>query len=173
MAVTLTTEQESVVQQGQRSLDLLPEYYNAGQQASQAISRDFEAFLLLSPDVLKTSALQWIKTAVQINQTHKLRDALTQLALTQELANAQAKITEFDKQLQGFDAFRKNFQTSAQFSGVPEVQLFLTDLQKVIEELSVGKDRAFFDQTVTQVLALKTGWEFRTLRYRNFNPGPP
>jgi hypothetical protein len=152
MALVLTPDQQAIVQQEQLSEAALPDYYSASQQDYLPISRDFEAFLILSDNTLKTSALQWIQTSVQINKGHQLRDALTQLALTQELSNAQAQITEYTKQLQGFDAFRQNFQTSQQFASIPEIQLFLNDLQAVIEELSVGNDRAFFDQTVTQVL---------------------
>jgi len=96
--------------------------------------------------------LGWIQKATNISKANKLRDDLTQLAIAQEFANAKAKLAEYDKQLNHFTDFRSNFQASAAFAGVTEVQLFLSDLQLGIEELAIGRDRAFFDQTISNVL---------------------
>jgi hypothetical protein len=152
MAITLDAEDQATVEQGQLAQAALPQYFSAALLKQVTISRDFEAFLLLAPNALKTSAIQWIQKAVAIHQSNKLRDDLSTLALTQELANAQAQMAECAAQLQGFESFRANFQTSSEFAAVPEVQLFLTDLQGTIDELAVKSDRAYFDQTVTQLM---------------------
>lgn len=148
----LTPADQSTVASKRRSEDALPEYFSATQQQDTRISRDFEAFLILAKDDLKTSAIQWIDKAVQINKGNKLRDDLTEIVLTNEAANSQLKLDEYDSQLEDFNEFRTKFQAQIAFADVPEVQLFLGDLQSVIEELIVGRDRAFFDQTVTKVM---------------------
>jgi len=149
---SLSPSEYSTVQSKQRAESALPEYFSAALNTNVTISRDFEAFLILAPSELKTTALDWIKKAVDINQNNKLRDDLIKITISQELANAKLKIDEFDKQLQNFQEFRQNFQTNTTFSSVPEVQLFLSDLQSVIDALALGRDRAFFDQTISVVM---------------------
>jgi hypothetical protein len=148
----LTPDQQATVDQQAKSDAQLPTFFSADLKTDVQISRDFEAFLILSTDDLKTSAINWIQQAVTIQKTHKLRDDLVTLAINQELSNSQLRITEFNKQLQDFNSFRQNFQSSSTFSGIPEVQAFLGDLQKVMGELTKGFDRAFFDQTISTVV---------------------
>lgn len=148
----LTSEELRVVEEKQKSESSLPEYFSAALNTKVKITREFEAFLILASSDLKTSALTWIKNAVKLHQSNKLRDDLNNITIEQELNNAQLKISELDNQLQGFEDFRKNFQTNTVFSGVSEVQLFLSDLQRVIDELTTNKDRAFFDQTAAKVM---------------------
>lgn len=152
MAVVLSPQVQAYVQGKMRATSALPSYYDAETQQNVQISRDFEAFLIVSDDSLKTSALSWIQKATQITQVNQLRDSLVQLGLAQELKNAQARVAEYNNQLQDFSTFRANFQTQTAFAGVPEVQLFLSDLQAMIGELSVGLDRATFDQNVSNIL---------------------
>jgi hypothetical protein len=151
VAVQLTPDQIAIVNPQRKSADDLPEYYNATLKTDVPISRDFEAFLILSTNDLKTSALSWIEKAVDLNQTSKLRDALTALASQKESSNAGLKITAYNAKLQDFSDFRENFQSDDEFSAVPEVQQFIQDLQAVIDELTVGLDRATFDQTAANV----------------------
>ena len=149
---SLSAEEIDLVKSKQLSVDELPSYFSAILKTEVQISRDFEAFLILAPSELKTTSLDWIQKAVDLHKNNKLRDDLTDITVEQELTNAELKLKEYDKQLQGFQDFRQNFQTNTEFSGVQEVQLFLTDLQRVIDELSLGRDRAFFDQTVSLVM---------------------
>jgi hypothetical protein len=149
---SLSPSELSTVQNAQLSVDDLPTYYNNALDTDVPISRDFEAFLILAPSSLKTSALTWIQNAVGLNKSNQLRDDLSAITITQELANANLKINEYNTQLNGFQAFRTSFQTSTNFAGIPEVQLFLYDLQSVIDELVLGQDRAFFDQTIALVM---------------------
>lgn len=155
MALTLTPDQQAQVDQEALSEDDLPSYYSAALQAYIPISRDFEAFLILSTDNLKTSAINWIPQAAMIQKANKLRDGLITLALNQEASNAALQLGEYETQLQGFNEFRTNFVTSTgyanEFADVPEVQLFLNDLQEVMPEIIAGQARATFDQTIAKV----------------------
>lgn len=153
MAVNLTEQEQLQVDKKSKNSNELPTYYDATTRSNVAISRDFEAFLILATTELKTSALSWIKKATSLQKTNKKRDDLVTLALTQEMNNAQKIISSLDSTLQDFNTFRTNFQfkDASNFSTVPEIQKFLFDLQKVVEELAVARDRAFFDDVVSQV----------------------
>lgn len=148
----LTPQQLATLTQKQKSQQDLPFYYAADLKKDIQISRDFEAYLILSPAELKTSALSWINKAVKLNKPNKLRDELTTISINQELKNSQAKLDAYESVLGDFNKFRKNLESETIFSSVPEVQLFITDLQGTIEELVVGQQRAFFDNTVAKVL---------------------
>lgn len=150
MALELTDAQAQIVDPERQ--DVLPSFYDADLQAKTQISRDFEAFLILSPPELLTSAIDWIKTSADIQTQNKDRDALVAIAITQESLNATNKMNALDQTLQNFNKFRENFQTNSDFAAIPEVQQFLFDLQRPIEELVTMRDRAQFDGTVSQVL---------------------
>ena len=155
MAITLTDSEQATVEALMLSEDLLPTYYNSQQQLNVTISRDFEAFLILTPNELKITAISWISNVLGLQQKNKLRDDLTQRSTKQESSNALIRLQEFDKVLNNFNEFRTNFTTavSTDFSGVEEVQLFLSDLQRGIEEISVARERAYFDWTCAGVLS--------------------
>lgn len=152
MALTLTDQEAQVVQQKRKNVDDLPTYFNADLQTNVQISRDFEAFLILAPDDLKTSAINWIKQATDLQKTNKDRDALSDLAIAQEILNATNKMNALDAVLGDFNDFRSSFQTDSTFADIPEVQQFLFDLQRVIEELVNSRDRAQFDSVASQVI---------------------
>jgi hypothetical protein len=155
VALQLTASEAETVAQKSKNEDELPVYYNSDLQTNVKISRDFEAFLILSPDDLKTAAVAWIKQSVALQQTNKDRDALLSLAISQEMTNAQSKMNALDQVLGNFNKFRLTFQTSSTFTNVPEVQRFLLDLQRPIEELVVARDRAQFDNVASQVIQRK------------------
>ena len=150
--ITLTDEQLVKVQAHQLDSENLPEYFSISSNRYTPISRDFESFLILSKDELKTAAINWIKQAVNYNKTNKLRDDLVALSVAQELENAQLKLKAFNLKIKNFQNFRKEFQTDSNFGSIPEVQLFLRDLQIVRGELISNMNRATFDQTVSQVM---------------------
>lgn len=152
MALVLTDAQTETVTPLRKNEEELPTYFDASLQTDVTISRDFEAFLILSEDDLKTSAIEWIKKVVDIQKVNTDRDTLTGLALAQEKSNAQAKVDDLDGRLQDFNDFREKFQTSTQFAVVPEVQQFLLDLQSPIAELIADSNRAEFDNVACQVI---------------------
>ena len=152
LSITLTEEELTKVESKQKNIEKLPSFFDAGLRANVQISRDFEAFLILSEDPLKTSAIDWIKKAVTIQKVNKDRDDLVALALTQEKANSDLKIAALDQKLTDFNTFRTTFQANPEFAGVPELQRFLFDLQRVVEELASARDRAQFDGTTSQVI---------------------
>ena len=148
----LAPDELATVTQEAKSEQDLPSYYSASQQTDVQISRDFEAFLILSTSEMKTSALTWINQAVSLNKPNKLRDALAALTVTQELKNSKLQLDAYTQTLGDFETFRQNFSTGSVFSAVPEVQLFINDLQSMIDELVVGQQRAFFDNTIATVI---------------------
>jgi len=147
----LSPVEQSQVERKQKTQSDLPAYFSADLQQDVQISRDFEAFLILAPDDLKTTALDWIQKAQTLQKANTVRDELVALAIKSELSNAALQIEALDTELQHFEDFRQTFQTQDVFSGVPEVQLFLQDLQRVIEERNVQRERAYFDQTMAGI----------------------
>lgn len=148
----LPPAEKATVEKNQRSDQDLPTYFSSTLKIPTKISRDFEAFLILAPSELKTSAMGWIDQAVKITTPNKLRDALNLTSIANEKTNSQLKIDALSKTLVDFNNFRKNFQTDTTFATVPEVQAFLSDLQRVIDELIVKQKRAIFDNTIATLI---------------------
>ncbi len=151
MALALTNEEIVKVQKKRKSDKELPKYYDANLRKEVAISRDFEAFLILAPEELKTNALTWIKKVQKIQSLRKDRDDLMALMIAREVANATVKLDLIEDKMEGYNAFREQFQTMSDFSSVPEVTQFLKDLQKILPELSAERNRVFYDQTMALV----------------------
>ena len=149
--INLTEEEKLKVQKRKKSDKELPKYYDATLRKEIQISRDFEAFLILAPEELKTRALDWIKRVEKLQSVKKDRDALTLLVLKQEVSNTILKLDTLEGKMEGYNKFREQFQTMTEFSTIPEVTRFIQDLQRVIPELSMERSRAFFDQTVAVV----------------------
>lgn len=151
MALILTPNEQQTVSESAKSEQDLPTYFNAGLRKDVPISRDFEAFLILSSTELKTSAIKWINQVVAFTQSVSTRDKLRALVLTQQAKNAQTKLDAYAATIGDFTNFRKNFQTDSRFSAIPEVVLFITDLQLVMDEQILGQQKAFFDQTLAAI----------------------
>lgn len=152
MALALTEEEQDLVQAKRKDAADLPLYYSAQTKQEIPIGRDFEAYLILSPSELKSSAISWVKRAVALAKKNEDRDEIHRLLLVKEKENAEKLIAGYDKDLQDFNEFRSKFEATSTFGSVPEVQLFLNDLQSVIDESVVNRDRAFFDETMALVM---------------------
>lgn len=148
MAIDLTPDEQQIVAEQAVDEADLPTYYNAALKKDVPISRDFETFLILSTTELKTSAIQWINQVVGLTQANTTRDKLRTLVITQQLANAQAKLDAYNVTIGDFSDFRENFQTDTRFDAVAEVVLFISDLQLVMDEQILGQQKGFFDQTL-------------------------
>lgn len=156
MSLVLTDQEIVKVDKKSRQEAELPTYYSSNLQTNVKISRDFEAYLILSSDDLKTAAIEWIKTVVTLQKVNKERDDLVALATAQERSNAQAQIKGIDNKLKNFNNFRSKFKTTTTFAEVPEVQYLLFDLQRVVEELIAARERCQFDDTAGQVTVRNT-----------------
>ena len=153
MAISdLTQDQQNTVSAQARSQASLPAYYNAKLRTNVQISRDFEAFLILSDTSIKSTAIQWVQQAVTLNQQDKKRDALLAIATANELSNATARLNECNTQLDSYTKFRASFTVPQALDEDSDLQLFLNDIQNVIGNLITQYDRAFFDQTVATLL---------------------
>ena len=153
MAVSLTEDELAFINAHRLNADALPKYFNARVQKDVAISRDFEAYLILAPNALKAAAITWITTAVQLNHANQLRDTLMQRATTQEKSNSTLEYDAYQKELLYFQKFKDSFGTGSEFATVTEVQLFLSDLQSVMDELATNSDRALYALTLAEVVS--------------------
>ena len=153
MAISLTEDELAFVNTHRLSADALPTYFDASVQKDVQISRDFEAYLILAPNDLKSAAIAWINTAVQLNHSNLLRDTLVQRATAQEVSNSTLEYNAYQTALTNFQDFRENFLTEQDFATVTEVQLFLSDLQAVMDEITTGSDRAQYALTLATVVS--------------------
>lgn len=149
MALDLTPDELDTVSASAKSEQDLPTYFNASLKKDIKISRDFESYLILAPTELKTSAIQWINKVVATQQATSNRDKLRNLVITQQASNAQVKLTAYQKVIGDFTDFRQNLNTDTRFSSIPELVLFIQDLQRVMDEQILGQQKAFFDQTLS------------------------
>ncbi len=150
--IDLTVQEEAVVRKFSRDQVDLPYYYDALVRADVAISRDFEAFLILAPTELKTSAIEWITQVSELTQDRKVRNDLLKLVITKELERTALTLGAYEDLLGEFNKFRQNFQTDTRFAAIPEVVRFLNDLQIVIDEQVAGQQSAFYDDTVARLV---------------------
>ncbi len=140
MAVVLN-KTDAVKVSGKRKADK-PTFYNAQTGTEEPISLDFESFLILAPQDLKDSTVDWIEKSQQPAAARSAdRDALLKEAITAELEDSTAWLEEMDKKIEDFREFRDRFQVG-QFADVPEIGLMLRDLQTGLDEVMHHRGRA-------------------------------
>lgn len=170
----LTKEERLRVQvfSSAKTIDL-PRFFNAGTQEigdvpNQAISREFEAFLILqalqSPEKL-SNATVWFNEAAELQLKRLDRDNLLAEAYLEEKTDAMAKAKELTDRTQRFAAFRETFQQvdpgpevdaakfpPARFSGVPEISLIMRDSQAAMGQIASELKRAEYRVVMNEVM---------------------
>lgn len=170
----LTREERLRVQvfSSQRTIDL-PRFFNAGTQEigdvpNEAISREFEAFLILqalqSPEKL-SNATVWFNEAADLQIKRLDRDNLLAEAYLGEKADALAKAQELNDRTQRFAAFRESFQQvdpgpeadaekfpPSRFTQVPEISLIMRDSQAAMGQVSSDLKRTEYRVVMNEVL---------------------
>lgn len=156
MALSLDDKVESLVSDRRKKEQELPDYFNSALGTDLKISRDFEAFLILQNDAARNEIIKWLSKARTLEETNADRDKLVVEAISLDLADATQRQTEIATKIQEFTAF-KSVITSPQknavdFSGVPEVQLLLRDLQGAMPEIALRRDRLTHQVTMDTLL---------------------
>ena len=156
-------ERASVEKYSSKSPSDLPKFFNAGIQSlgeepSQSISREFEAFLILqalrSPDKL-SAALQWFTEAAELQIKRSDRDELLAEAFDYERRDALKLLRELQLNTAKFSQFRSSFEvvevgedspsseySPTRFLSVPELNLIMRDSQIAMGEIASKQSRA-------------------------------
>lgn len=147
MAVELSSDEQARVATAR--LPVRPNYYNAALQAEQAISQDFEAFLILQNPVTIASTLTWLTTAGLLSELAIDRDSLAFEALVVSRTDTADQLDEVTDSTTLFTTFRNEFQ-AGKFSEATEVSLVIRDLQATADELFAKEDQLRHRQQVEQ-----------------------
>ena len=161
MAIELTSEEIQKVSLQKKSDENLPVYYDSIQKQEVKISRDFEAFLILSGIDLKRSAITWIQRIQFMKKENKERDELLKEVIELENEDANAQLDAYSSKLSSFDSFRQEF-SAGKFVSVAEVSKFLEDLQSVIAEMISNRDRAYYNHVTSKLLTERVGYDEET-----------
>lgn len=161
MAIELTTEESQKVSKQNKSEANLPTYYDAVQKLEVKISRDFENFLILSAPDLKREASNWIQRVKLIKQDTKSRDEILKEAISLENTDATEQVTAYAAKLTEFDKFRSKFN-AGKFVSVSEISKFLDDLQLVIGEMIINRDKAYYNKVFSKLLTTRLGYDAET-----------
>jgi hypothetical protein len=146
-----------------RSPSNMPKFFNAGTQAfgqepQQAISREFEAYLILQalkdPDKL-SNAMRWFTEAANLQIKRDDRDALLDDAFEKERTDSLKVLQESSERTLRFTRFRDGFEIveveestdsleipPGRFADVPEISLIMRDSQLAMGEISSKQSRA-------------------------------
>ena len=145
MAVELDSDEAARVNAAR--LPIRPNYYNASLQAEQAISLDFEAFLILQDPPTIIATLTWLGAAGLLAQTAVDRDSLAFEALVVSQSDTADQLDEVTDSTSLFTTFRNEFQ-AGKFSEASEVSLVIRDLQATADELFAKRDQLQHRQQV-------------------------
>jgi hypothetical protein len=134
----LTNEQENKIESNRKKER--PSYYNAALQTTVVISKDFEGFLILLDDALKTQTITYLKSVKKENTDKKDRDELISLAISNEISDAEARYGVLDAQFSEFSTYRSGLIVE-NFEEVNEIGLLISDLQYAMGENLLTYDR--------------------------------
>lgn len=145
----------SIVNEQRKDDKDLPKYYSSQRKTNVAISRDFEAYLILESQDHKQKTLSWIKKVKSISNNFTDRDALLSDLLESRKTQVQSRIKELDEALGNYDEFRFGILSnpisgddSNKFADVAEVTLLTQILQKPIEYMNVLRERSYHEQVM-------------------------
>jgi hypothetical protein len=138
MSILLDENQSRQVASGRKDPGARPKFYNAALSKTQIISEDFEAFLVLLGRPRTKAAMQWLKESSDYQIIDADRDSLLNKLCDNEIEDAKAAQKEVSPIIDRFRRFRADFLLTG-FEAVPEVGMFLEDLQRpmaVLQNLS-------------------------------------
>jgi hypothetical protein len=146
MGVTLTvalTDDELSLYESKRKADneALPTYYDAVTGSYKEISRDFEAFLILTDSATRGAISSWLQTTGDRINSNIERDELRASMLDLEIDDSVTESVTYNRDLVLFNQFRSDI-TAGKFATVGEVQSLISDVQLGIEETTRKNDRA-------------------------------
>lgn len=138
MAVELDSDERARVEAAR--LPVRPNFYNASILQEQAISPDFEAFLILQDAATISATLTWLSASGLLARMALDRNAVAFEALIEDQADTTDQLDEVTDSTTAFTAFRNSFQ-AGKFSEATEVGLIIRDLQAMADELFATEAR--------------------------------
>ncbi len=155
MTLVLTPEELDEVKRKQKDDIDLPLYFNSGTEQFQAISRDFESFLILSKPSVLNSAKEWLSNVTELNKKNAERDSILNSAFDFEREDAIDTQSEALTWIATFEEFKKNFRVDNKFSDVVEVGFIMQDLEFFVGEHQINEERFNHLDILNDILQIK------------------
>lgn len=126
MAIELTTDQEKKVSARRKSAR--PSVYSPTGGGATTISKDFEAWLILTPKSIKAKAINWVKELQKVEADREYEDLLKE-CLDVEATSLEVQDMDLSSATQAFTDWRSNPSISG-YETVTEISWLFQELQQ-------------------------------------------
>jgi hypothetical protein len=154
-----TTQEQELINQQSLKPSGRPYYYSSAKKNPVQITEDFEGFLILQSTDQKQKTLNWLRTALSLEEDHKDRDVLLSRYMDTRKEDADARLAELDKRTQDFIDFKTHFLTdggdSSRLASIEEVNLLAKSLQRPLDKMVVQQEAAFHEGVLAKLLKIK------------------
>jgi hypothetical protein len=154
----LTQEEIARVESRRKPANQLPTYYDPVQQITVRISRDFEAWLILTPLGIRASIATWLSQLAQNTPRDITFDDLAAEFAADEARHTEIERREYDTILSAYDQFRGTINTAG-FEDISELGSLLSQTHEGLGRVSASRESAVFSHAMA--LANKDELEFR------------
>lgn len=156
LSISLTPEEAALVAKSRKVLEgALPQYYDKAKKKLEPISRDFEAFLILSSEKTLSSSTTWLSDIRNRLTISSNEDELRDTYLDLEIDDAITELAACSKELLLFQNFREAI-SAGKFASVAEVRDVINDSQLGIDNIVYMKDNAKHKLTLASLMKQET-----------------
>ena len=149
------TEEELVkIKKKSRTSETLPTFYNSNTEQFQPISRDFEAFLILSEQKTLGTAKEWLSKVRTTSESNLERDKIVSNAILLDNQDASNKRKEANESIKCFEAFKDTFSIG-KFGKVVETGMLTRDMDLFAGEQTFTMERAAHLETLTNLVDIR------------------
>lgn len=154
--VDYTTTELDYIRKNRKPSGEKPLYYNSSTDQNEAISDDFEAYLILQKVSTKQKLLQRLRKNIKDNSNYSDRDAILKEMMDKITSNSDLILAELDTETGNFAEFKQAIlDEDRRFDDLAELNRLVTVINTSIAELSFQRDQAFQDSNVCLILGDK------------------
>lgn len=150
----LTNAEAEQVRSQRREPGDRPTYFNSGSGENAEISEQFEAFLILLSQGVKTEAVTWINAIANLIPDREEWNEVLLETIAQQIANAETLNSDVNETYSGYEAFRTNFRIDG-FEDITEIGMLLDDLQVGMGSLNERSRNAKHLEVISSLLDLR------------------
>lgn len=146
----LTPEERQRVTENRKDTGSLPRYLDPDTGEELPISREFEAWLILTPVGVRANISQWLMQLAR-NTPHDVAfDDLAMEFMEEEEEIALAENNEYDSSLSGYDQFRTSLNVDG-FQDVTELSILLAQTTSGLGRIGAARSSAVFAYSMALV----------------------
>ena len=154
MPRALTSEEAQVVAAKAKPEGSRPQLYSAATGTLTQISKEFEAFLILSPAGIKANAATFISTILLFDINNLVvRNNLMKRWCEDEIDDIDEEIKGYKDVMDGYDKIRpKLADASHGFEDVPEVNNLISNFALLLGDFGEQRDSLMFSKAASNVI---------------------